>query len=79
MPATYFKNIFNRRSAKKYGWTPAWFHAKDFDGVLVKRIKIFQTRAQLFSSGICGLKTYKYILLHRLQNIRKRKTNYKYG
>jgi len=56
-----YKVIYNRRSAKKYGWTPAWFGAKKFDSYLVERIIEFQKIHDLSADGLVGEVTFRRV------------------
>jgi murein L,D-transpeptidase YcbB/YkuD len=70
---TWLLIIFNRHFSKRYGWDPKWFRAKDFDKDLIKRIRKFQKRNNIFPSGLCGKRTYRLALLRILREVKKRK------
>lgn len=55
----WWKNRYNRKSAKKYGWDPSWFNSTSFDDHLVKNIKTFQKSNNLKVDGLCGEMTYR--------------------
>jgi len=59
------QNLYNKRSAKKHGWEPSWFHASRFDDILTENIKDFQMRHGLLQDGLCGPMTYRLILSER--------------
>lgn len=48
------KIIYNKLTAKKYGWTPEWFGATDFDSNLVSKIEQFQIEHSLEADGMVG-------------------------
>lgn len=61
----WYKNRYNKKSAKKYGWVPLWFGTDGFDDKLVKNIKEFQERHELKQDGLCGAATFRRITLQR--------------
>ena len=65
--------MLNKRLSKKYGWSPRWFWASDFNAKLIKRIRALQRKHGLFPSGLCGKKTYRLALLKTLLDIKRRK------
>jgi len=58
-------NLYNRRSAKKYGWEPNWFAATSFDANLIKQVKDFQAESELKQDGLVGPMTYRRIAAQR--------------
>ena len=58
---------YNKKSAKKYGWHPPWFHESlnDFDDDLLAYIKKFQTQYSLYPDGKVGPKTFRRLLTAR--------------
>ena len=60
-----YKIIYNKRSAKKYGWTPNWFGAEKFDSYLLDRVKEFQRIHDLKSDGLVGPVTYRRVYTNR--------------
>ena len=60
-----YKILYNRRSAKKHGWTPAWFGAEKFDSYLIDRIKEFQKIHDLASDGLVGELTFRRVHTNR--------------
>jgi hypothetical protein len=61
----WYKNRYNKKSAKKYGWEPSWFKADGFDNKLTENIKEFQERHGLKQDGLCGPTTFRRITLQR--------------
>ena len=57
---------YNRKSAKRWGWTPEWFGATDFDEDLTLNIKEFQLIFGLTPDGLCGPATYRRKYTERL-------------
>lgn len=55
-----------KRSSVKYGWTPEWFGADDFDDVLINKIKEFQESLELSVDGLVGPNTYRRLEAHLL-------------
>ena len=53
------QKIFNKRTAKKYGWSPSWFGAFKFDDYLVSRVREFQKEHDLEQDGLVGELTYR--------------------
>ena len=51
---SWWKRKYNKNSAKKYGWEPSWFGAKEFDNDLIENIKEFQRLHDLKVDGLCG-------------------------
>ena len=62
---SWFKNRYNKKSAKKLGWEPSWFGASEFDGKLVDGIKEFQSEHDLKADGMCGPMTFHRIVATR--------------
>ena len=62
---SWFKNRYNKRSAKKLGWHPRWFGAEKFDSKLVEAIKEFQNEFDLDVDGMCGSMTFRRITAER--------------
>ena len=57
---------YNRRSAKKLGWTPKWFGAESFGEPLQLAVKDFQQGyPDLKVDGLCGPATFRRIKLER--------------
>jgi len=54
-----YKDIYNKKSAKKYGWTPSWFGATKFDSHLLEGIIEFQEVHDLVPDGLVGELTYR--------------------
>ena len=50
---------FNKRSAKKYGWTPEWFGVNKFGSELKDAIMEFQRLHRLDLDGFCGPATFR--------------------
>ena len=50
---------YNEKSAKKFGWEPAWFGAEDFGEALKSKIKDFQKEYGLDVDGLCGPATFR--------------------
>lgn len=48
-----------KKSSVKYGWTPEWFGAEDFDETLIIKIKEFQESLNLSVDGLVGPNTYR--------------------
>lgn len=59
------QNLYNKRSAKKYGWYPRWFEADGFNDELTENIKNFQLNHSQAQDGLCGPITYRLILAAR--------------
>tara|TARA_B100001123_G_C15287654_1_gene1016210 strand:- start:1228 stop:2076 length:849 start_codon:yes stop_codon:yes gene_type:complete len=57
---------YNIKSSKKYGWTPEWFGASDFNLDLINKIKDFQQEYDLHVDGLCGQMTYRRKYSERL-------------
>jgi len=57
----FTKNLYNRRSSKKYGWSPDWFGALAFDDDLIDKIMKFQREHDLEVDGLVGPKTFRRI------------------
>jgi hypothetical protein len=62
---SWFKNRYNKKSAKKLGWHPRWFGAEQFDRKLVEAIKEFQREFDLDVDGMCGSMTFRRITAER--------------
>ena len=60
-----YKILYNRRSAKKHGWTPTWFGATKFDSYLVERVAEFQKIHDLKSDGLVGPITFRRVFTNR--------------
>ena len=60
-----YKILYNKRTAKKYGWTPEWFGAKKFDYYLIDRITEFQRTHDLKPDGYVGEVTYRRVMTNR--------------
>jgi hypothetical protein len=60
-----YKILYNRRSAKKHGWTPTWFGATKFDSYLVERVMEFQRIHDLKSDGLVGPITFRRVFTNR--------------
>ena len=57
---------YNRRSAKKLGWSPQWFGVEDFGEDLQDAIKTFQSDFNdVKGDGLCGPVTYRRVKLER--------------
>lgn len=54
-----FKIVFNKRTAKKFGWSPSWFGAFKFDSYLISRVLEFQREHDLKEDGLVGEQTYR--------------------
>ena len=54
-----YKILYNKRTAKKYGWTPNWFGATKFDDYLIEMITEFQRAHDLKADGLVGEVTYR--------------------
>ena len=59
------KIFYNRASADKLGWTPAWFDTDEFDDKLIEKIKVFQRKYDLKVDGLVGPKTFGRVYTHR--------------
>jgi len=59
------KLFYNRASAKKLGWEPTWFNAKEFDEKLITNIRKFQKEHGLAADGLCGPMTFRRINTER--------------
>ena len=66
---------YNKKSSRKYGWHPSWFHEtlKEFDNNLLEHIKLFQTEHGLVPDGKVGPKTFGRLLTSRDEEISKNK------
>ena len=66
---------YNKRSAKKYGWHPSWFHESlsEFDEDLLEYIKLFQVQYALKPDGKVGPKTFQRLLTARDEDLTKDK------
>tara|TARA_B100000287_G_scaffold430401_1_gene485578 strand:+ start:1527 stop:2426 length:900 start_codon:yes stop_codon:yes gene_type:complete len=62
----WFKIRYNKKSAKKYGWTPSWFGSKEFDNDLIENIKEFQRLHDLKADGLCGPATHRRAYTNKL-------------
>lgn len=60
---------YNIKSAKKYGWQPGWFGAKEFDEELIKKVKLFQIESDIDPDGLVGPTTYRRIYTDRVSNL----------
>jgi hypothetical protein len=60
-----YKALYNRRSAKKHGWTPTWFGAKKFDSYLIERVIEFQKIHDLSPDGLVGPVTFRRVYTNR--------------
>lgn len=60
-----YKTLYNRRSAKKHGWTPTWFGATKFDSYLIERVMEFQRIHDLKSDGLVGPITFRRVFTNR--------------
>jgi len=72
----------NKQSSRKLGWKAEWFGATKFDDHLTQRIKNFQKKYNLKRDGVCGIVTYKILILKRqnfMKKIKAKKTNYNNG
>ena len=63
------KNFYNKASAAKLGWEPAWFGERYFDEKLVRAIKKWQKENSLTADGMCGPGTYRRVWTERQANI----------
>ena len=63
---SWWKRKYNKNSAKKYGWEPSWFGAKEFDNDLIENIKEFQRLHDLKVDGLCGEMTYRRAYTNKL-------------
>ena len=54
-----YRIYYNKKSAKKYGWTPNWFGATKFDSYLIDRVIEFQKAHDLQPDGLVGELTYR--------------------
>ena len=59
---------YNKDSAFKHGWFPAWFGADGHDEDLVEKITEFQKAHDLTPDGLCGPMTYARILTEQEAN-----------
>ena len=60
-----YKILYNRRSAKKHGWTPGWFGAEKFNVYLLDRITEFQKAHGLKDDGLVGPATFRRVYTNR--------------
>jgi hypothetical protein len=60
-----YKILYNRKSAKKHGWTPKWFGAIKFDSYLIDRIEEFQRIHGLDIDGLAGPATFRRVFTNR--------------
>jgi len=71
MFCTWYKIRKNKKSAEQYKWEPHWFGARQFDKVLIDKIRMFQKARGLKPTGVCDKKTFQtclYILLKKIQS-----------
>lgn len=71
MMKNIFKNKYNKRSAKKYGWDPSWFGAIKFDDELIEKIEKFQEECGLKQDGLVGPMTYRRINTSHEEEVEK--------
>jgi|TARA_Y100000310_G_scaffold192426_1_gene192394 hypothetical protein len=55
------KILYNKKSAKKLGWSLEWFCAESFDETLIENVKDFQRSHNLAADGLVGQKTFRRI------------------
>ena len=60
-----YKILYNKKSAKKHGWTPPWFGAKKFDSCLIDRVEEFQRIHDLEPDGLVGPLTFRRVFTNR--------------
>ena len=56
---------YNRKSSKRFGWTPEWFGADSFDSSLIEKIIEFQKESGVDQDGLVGPGTYRRIEAHQ--------------
>ena len=64
---SWLVNRYNKKSAKRYGWHPSWFHASltEFNNDLIESIKRFQHDHDLGVDGKVGPNTFRRLLAER--------------
>jgi len=60
-----YKILYNKKSARKHGWTPSWFGAQKYDSYLIDRVEEFQRIHELAPDGLVGPQTYRRIYTNR--------------
>tara|TARA_R100000008_G_scaffold55196_1_gene33823 strand:+ start:2698 stop:3576 length:879 start_codon:yes stop_codon:yes gene_type:complete len=60
-----YKIAYNKKSAKKHGWTPKWFGATKFDFYLIDRVEEFQRIHGLKTDGLVGPQTFRRVFTNR--------------
>ncbi len=65
------KIAYNRRTARKYGWTPEWFGAEGYNDDLINKIKEFQASQDLEEDGMVGPNTFRRIFTAREEESEK--------
>ena len=65
------KIAYNKRTARKYGWTPEWFGAEGYNDVLIDKIKEFQASQDLEEDGMVGPNTFRRIFTAREEETEK--------
>jgi len=68
---TGMKEMYNKESSQKFGWTPEWFGVSTFGRILDDTIKEFQKEHGLKDDGLCGPATYRRIFVKRESEISK--------
>jgi len=68
---TGMKEMYNKESSQKFGWTPEWFGVSTFGRILDDAIKEFQKEHGLKDDGLCGPATYRRIFVKRESEISK--------
>jgi len=55
---------FNKRSSRRFGWTPEWFGLRDFDIELIDEVMIFQRNHDLKQDGMVGTNTFRRLQMY---------------
>ena len=63
------KVFYNQSSAKKLGWEPYWFGARQNDEECVTAIAAWQEENGITADGMCGPSTYRRIWTERERDI----------
>lgn len=75
---SWFKNRYNKKSAKKHGWHPSWFapFLSDFNEELIDEVIKFQVQYDLKPDGLVGPVTFRRLLASRELNEQITEENY---
>ena len=73
----WFLRLYNKFSARKYGWHPSWLHEgiNSFSDDLLECIKVFQSKYGLKEDGKVGPKTFRILLTARDEELSKIKNH----